>query len=64
MHRLSVGWLLALGLVACDRGPIFIPPLSLTTDNAAMIAAAGFTAFRRGARGDLAMNAEPHLPLG
>jgi N6-L-threonylcarbamoyladenine synthase len=43
--------------------PIFIPPLSLTTDNAAMIAAAGFVAFRRGARGDLAMNAEPHLPL-
>jgi N6-L-threonylcarbamoyladenine synthase len=48
----------ALGL------PIFIPPLSLTTDNAAMIAAAGFVAYRRGARGDLAMNAEPHLPLG
>jgi N6-L-threonylcarbamoyladenine synthase len=44
--------------------PIFIPPLPLTTDNAAMIAAAGFTAFRRGERGDLAMNAEPHLPLG
>jgi N6-L-threonylcarbamoyladenine synthase len=44
--------------------PIFIPPLSLTTDNAAMIAAAGFVGFRRGARGDLAMNAEPHLPLG
>jgi N6-L-threonylcarbamoyladenine synthase len=44
--------------------PIFIPPLALTTDNAAMIAAAGFTAFRRGARGDMAMNAEPHLALG
>ena len=44
--------------------PIFIPPLSLTTDNAAMIAAAGFVAFRRGTRGDLALNAEPHLPLG
>jgi N6-L-threonylcarbamoyladenine synthase len=44
--------------------PIFIPPLSLTTDNAAMIAAAGFVAFRRGVRGDLALNAEPHLPLG
>jgi N6-L-threonylcarbamoyladenine synthase len=48
----------ALGL------PIFIPPLSLTGDNAAMIAAAGFVAFRRGTRGDLALNAEPHLPLG
>ena len=44
--------------------PIFIPPLSLTTDNAAMIAAAGFVAYRRGARADLAMNAEPHLRLG
>ena len=44
--------------------PIFIPPLPLTTDNAAMIAAAGYVGFRRGVRGDLAMNAEPHLPLG
>ena len=44
--------------------PIFIPPLSLTGDNAAMIAAAGFVAFRRGARGGLSMNADPHLPLG
>jgi N6-L-threonylcarbamoyladenine synthase len=43
--------------------PVFIPPLDLTTDNAAMIAAAGFVAFRRGDRGDLATNAEPHLPL-
>jgi N6-L-threonylcarbamoyladenine synthase len=50
---------------ARDLGlPIFIPPLSLTTDNAAMIAAAGFVGFRRGARGTLALNAEPHLPLG
>jgi N6-L-threonylcarbamoyladenine synthase len=44
--------------------PIFIPPLSLTGDNAAMIAAAGFVALRRGVRGDMALNAEPHLPLG
>jgi N6-L-threonylcarbamoyladenine synthase len=44
--------------------PIFIPPLALTTDNAAMIAAAGFVGLRRGDRGGLAMNAEPHLPLG
>ena len=44
--------------------PIFIPPLSLTTDNAAMIAAAGFVPFPRGTRGDLALNPEPHLPLG
>jgi N6-L-threonylcarbamoyladenine synthase len=44
--------------------PIFIPSLALTTDNAAMIAAAGFVAFRRGERSGLALNAEPHLPLG
>jgi N6-L-threonylcarbamoyladenine synthase len=44
--------------------PVFIPPLSLTTDNAAMIAAAGFVGFRRGDRADLTLNAEPHLPLG
>ncbi|HUL78435.1 MAG TPA: tRNA (adenosine(37)-N6)-threonylcarbamoyltransferase complex transferase subunit TsaD [Vicinamibacteria bacterium] len=44
--------------------PIFIPPLALTTDNAAMIAAAGFVGLRRGDRADLALNAEPHLPLG
>jgi N6-L-threonylcarbamoyladenine synthase len=44
--------------------PIFIPPLALTTDNAAMIAAAGFVGLRRGERGDMALNAEPHLPLG
>jgi len=48
----------ALGL------PVFIPPIALTTDNAAMIAAAGFVAYGRGVRGDLAMNAEPHLRLG
>jgi N6-L-threonylcarbamoyladenine synthase len=44
--------------------PVFIPPLALTTDNAAMIAAAGEVNLRRGIRGDLGMNAEPHLPLG
>jgi N6-L-threonylcarbamoyladenine synthase len=44
--------------------PVFIPPLSLTTDNAAMIAAAGYVAFRRGERADLGLNADPHLRLG
>jgi N6-L-threonylcarbamoyladenine synthase len=43
--------------------PVFIPPLDLTTDNAAMIAAAGHVSFARGVRGDLALNAEPHLGL-
>jgi N6-L-threonylcarbamoyladenine synthase len=44
--------------------PVFVPPLALTSDNAAMIAAAGDVAFARGVRGDLALNAEPHLRLG
>jgi len=44
--------------------PVFIPPLALTSDNAAMIAAAGFVNLARGIRGDLGLNAEPHLPLG
>jgi N6-L-threonylcarbamoyladenine synthase len=44
--------------------PVFIPPLELTTDNAAMIAAAGFVALGRGSRADLSLNADPHLRLG
>jgi N6-L-threonylcarbamoyladenine synthase len=44
--------------------PVFIPPPDLTTDNAAMIAAAGYASLRRGVRGDLSLNADPHLPLG
>jgi len=44
--------------------PLFAPPLSLTTDNAAMIAAAGHARYRRGVRAPLGLNAEPHLPLG
>jgi N6-L-threonylcarbamoyladenine synthase len=44
--------------------PLFVPPLDLTTDNAAMIAAAGFVNFRRGVRADLELNAEANLKLG
>jgi len=44
--------------------PLFAPPIALSTDNAAMIAAAGDVAFRRGARAGWDLNAEPHLPLG
>jgi N6-L-threonylcarbamoyladenine synthase len=48
----------ALGL------PLVVPPLELTTDNAAMIAAAGFVAFRKGVRAGLDLNAEANLRLG
>jgi N6-L-threonylcarbamoyladenine synthase len=44
--------------------PLFVPPLPLTTDNAAMIAAAGRVSLRRGVRGGWDLNAEPHLALG
>jgi N6-L-threonylcarbamoyladenine synthase len=44
--------------------PLFAPPIALSTDNAAMIAAAGEVAFRAGVRGGWDLNAEPHLPLG
>jgi N6-L-threonylcarbamoyladenine synthase len=47
----------ALGL------PLFVPPIALSTDNAAMIGAAGFVAFQKGVRAGWDLNAEPHLPL-
>ncbi|AGT30653.1 O-sialoglycoprotein endopeptidase [Geobacillus genomosp. 3] len=42
---------------------LVIPPLSLCTDNAAMIAAAGTVMHQQGKRADLALNANPGLPL-
>ncbi len=44
--------------------PLFVPPPALSTDNAAMIAAAGWVNHRRGLRAGWDLNAEPHLPLG
>ena len=57
-----------LGAAASARGarlgiPVFVPPLPLSTDNAAMIGAAGFRRLRAGAAGSLDFNAEASLPL-
>jgi N6-L-threonylcarbamoyladenine synthase len=43
--------------------PLFVPPVSLSTDNAAMIAAAGLVAYRHGVRAGWDLNADPALPL-
>ena len=53
---------------ARDRGekygiPVFIPPLSLSTDNAAMIGAAALRRFRATGPGSLEFNAEASLAL-
>jgi N6-L-threonylcarbamoyladenine synthase len=47
----------ALGL------PLYVPPISLSTDNAAMIGAAGYVAYRKGRRAGWNLNAEPHLAI-
>ncbi len=43
--------------------PVFIPRIALSTDNAAMIAAAGLRSFRAGIRADLRLNADASLAL-
>jgi N6-L-threonylcarbamoyladenine synthase len=44
--------------------PVFIPGLALSTDNAAMIAAAGLRAYRAGTTAGWDLNAEAALTLG
>ncbi|HUG55163.1 MAG TPA: tRNA (adenosine(37)-N6)-threonylcarbamoyltransferase complex transferase subunit TsaD [Vicinamibacteria bacterium] len=44
--------------------PLFVPPIALSTDNAAMIGAAGQVAYEQGRRAGLDLDADPHLPLG
>ena len=54
----------ALEQAASEQGfKLFIPPVSLCTDNAAMIAAAGTRRLARGERSPLDLNAEPRLRL-
>ena len=43
--------------------PVFVPPLALSTDNAAMIGAAGLRRFRKSGAGAWDFNAEASLPL-
>ncbi|WRP06868.1 tRNA (adenosine(37)-N6)-threonylcarbamoyltransferase complex transferase subunit TsaD [Rossellomorea aquimaris] len=46
-----------------EETELIIPPLSLCTDNAAMIAAAGTVLFEQGRRGSMDMNAHPGLDI-
>jgi len=43
--------------------PVYIPPLELCTDNAAMIAACGYWRFEAGQRDGYDMDVDPSLPL-
>jgi N6-L-threonylcarbamoyladenine synthase len=48
---------------ASRRLEVFFPSRALSTDNAAMIAAAGYARFRAGEREEPTLNAEANLPL-
>ncbi|MBI2187552.1 MAG: tRNA (adenosine(37)-N6)-threonylcarbamoyltransferase complex transferase subunit TsaD [Acidobacteria bacterium] len=53
----------ALARGAAREVPVFIPSLALSTDNAAMIAAAGLRRYRAGTVAGFDLNADPSLPL-
>jgi N6-L-threonylcarbamoyladenine synthase len=50
-------------IVAQAASPVHIPPLPLCTDNAAMVAAAGYYRFTHGQRDSLGMDVLPNWPL-
>lgn len=76
-QEFGVKQVLLAGGVAANRGlrkalqkrceesgvPLVIPPLVLCTDNAAMIAAAGYVSFQQGKFASLDLNGTPNLPL-
>ncbi len=67
--------LIVAGGVACNSGlrrtaekanlpfPVYFPTVGLSTDNAAMIAAAAFVKWDRGEFADLSLNVQPNLTL-
>ncbi|MCS7062022.1 MAG: tRNA (adenosine(37)-N6)-threonylcarbamoyltransferase complex transferase subunit TsaD, partial [Anaerolineae bacterium] len=60
----SANRLLRERMMAALPGPVFFPPVSLCTDNAAMIGAAAHFAYLRGVRDELDMDVEPDLKIG